>query len=204
VRFYAVIALGYIGPDAKDTIPALIKSLKDLDPSIRSVTFDALARVGKGSGGAVVPVLVEGLKSEDSKERLRAARAVEMLGPEAKAATPQLAEMLNARDAESRLIATYALGAIGPEAKEAVPALLRLQNDRFEQNRVQAVVALLKIAPESEMQITPALLKQVKTQIEEEKRTGGRRIGPGRGSGSADSKWVESYGHMLRGNKLYE
>lgn len=181
MRFSAAGALGSIGPDGKEAIPSLIKLSKDPDSGVRYFTFQALATVGKGSGDLVVPVLVEALKGMDSKERVTAARAVEKLGPEAQAATPLLADMLKAPDAESRLVATYALGAIGPGAKEAVPALLRSQNDRFEQNRVEAVVALLKIAPESESQIEPALLKQVKARIEEEKRRGGPGISPGEG-----------------------
>lgn len=48
VRFYSILALGTIGPDAKPAIPALIRILRsDPNPRVRFPAILALARIGQ-------------------------------------------------------------------------------------------------------------------------------------------------------------
>ncbi|MGE3808002.1 MAG: HEAT repeat domain-containing protein [Gemmataceae bacterium] len=66
---------------------------------------------------------IKQLKSPDPYQRIKALRAIERMGPSAKAAVPVLIEMVH--DQAFRFWACVALGSIGPEAKEAIPTLLK-------------------------------------------------------------------------------
>lgn len=90
------------------------------------------------------------LKSGNALERLEAARALQTMGPAAKAAVPILEEILRQRPKEvggdkvrEQTIAT--LGAIGPEARAALPTLLKLAVDPYEKQRDACSTALEKL-----------------------------------------------------------
>ena len=89
VRQGAIVALGSIGPTAKD-VPALIRALKDEDAQVRDIAAGALA----GIGPAAVSALAQALKDEDRFVRGRAAYALGRIGPAAKDAVPALTEAL--------------------------------------------------------------------------------------------------------------
>src|SRR5690606_36361270 len=46
-RASAALALIYLGPDARDAVPALTASLADCDPEVRGNSAQALGRVGR-------------------------------------------------------------------------------------------------------------------------------------------------------------
>jgi hypothetical protein len=85
----AAIALGQIGPAAKDAVPALIEVLKDKDDRVRNYAASALGKIGP----AAVPALMEALKDKDINVRNAAVRALGQIGPAAKAAVPSLKAM---------------------------------------------------------------------------------------------------------------
>jgi len=93
-RWNAAWALGAIGPDAKEAVPALTKSLEDEEPLVRIAAARALWQIERSKAG--VPVLIEVIRNEDkgSNERWRAVGVLEKMEPEATAATespgPQL------------------------------------------------------------------------------------------------------------------
>ena len=58
VRASAALALGDIGADAKDAVPALVKALQDQDEWVRSRATLALGRIGGGAKDAV-PALIQ-------------------------------------------------------------------------------------------------------------------------------------------------
>ncbi|MGP0064127.1 MAG: HEAT repeat domain-containing protein [Isosphaeraceae bacterium] len=82
----AARALAAIGPGARAAIPALIEAQRRLDHEERQRVAEALARMGP----ATVQPLVLALRDRDPKVRGGAARALELLGPGAKAAVPAL------------------------------------------------------------------------------------------------------------------
>jgi hypothetical protein len=53
VRVQAIVALGSIGPDAKQAIPLLTKALSDQEPLVVAWSLWALGRIGAAAGGAL-------------------------------------------------------------------------------------------------------------------------------------------------------
>ena len=64
VRRVAVVALGGIGPRAKEVIPALIAALTDDDPGVRQTAAGALGGIGPEAKEAI-PGLITALKDDD-------------------------------------------------------------------------------------------------------------------------------------------
>ena len=96
----AAETLGYIGPAAKDAVPALLNAfLRDeIDPNDTSIKHGELGR------------------------RIAAIESVGYIGAELETAIPALVKMLPRKSEGPPAI--RALGNIGPPAKEAIPALL--------------------------------------------------------------------------------
>ena len=125
----AAKALGKIGPEAKDAVPALINVLNYEYGNVKQYAAEALGNIGSEVKGTI-PALIKVLKNEyeDSDVRKSAARALGKIGPTAKDAVPVLVEALkneyenkDIRDCKDYIIA---LGYIGPAAKDAVPMLI--------------------------------------------------------------------------------
>jgi HEAT repeat protein len=57
VRISAAVALGQIGPEAKEAVPSLIKALGDSDIRVRHGAINALGKIGS-SAESVVPALI--------------------------------------------------------------------------------------------------------------------------------------------------
>ena len=79
----AAEALGKIGPQTKEVVPALIQALKD-DFGPRSSAATALGEIGPDAKEAV-PALAEALKDENYYVRENAAEALEKINIEAEA-----------------------------------------------------------------------------------------------------------------------
>ena len=99
VRKAAALAVGRIGTDARDAVPALISAYKS-DSGSRLEVVQALATVGRGSP-----------------------RAIDLL---ARAVQPGSKKDWMTSDVEVRRAACRALGVLGPAARSAVPALIAL------------------------------------------------------------------------------
>jgi HEAT repeat protein len=146
---WAIGALTELGPDAKDAIPVLIEGLdgrvqrgrRSRDTrqiAMRSAV--ALSHIGP----AAVPALLEALRQDDAGLRAGAARALGLLGKDARDAVPILiGQLTDGRDpVRDEIIA--ALGLIGSEAGPALSAALA---DAEARRRAGAAVALSQIAP---------------------------------------------------------
>jgi hypothetical protein len=141
-RFFAIKALGGIGPAAA---PALAAALKDDDARVRRRAAEALVSMGP----AAAPTLVAALKDGDAGVRWWAAEALQRIGPGAEAAVPALAAALEDGDALVRRWAADTLGRIGPGAEAAVPALVAALEDGDAAVRRSAAGALRRIGPAS-------------------------------------------------------
>ena len=169
VRQYAAIALGNIGPDAKDSISMLIKTIE----KERGVATNALVKIGKP---AVIP-LVKALDSNSWQIREGALVALSLIGPidkdlsnqlhgeyyrtlpisEANIAVPKLIKALEDKNKNIQRDAAATLANIGPGAKAAVPALIKAlgYNDKIVSKH--ALIALGRIGPDAKSAI-PALI----------------------------------------------
>ena len=114
-RYAAVLALGRIGPTAKNTVPALQKQIAGKEPMLSVASVWAVKRI-------------------DPTNRSLAA-----------AALPVLTKLVGAKDEILRMQAAGALGDLGPEARDAVPALRKLLEDPNEDVRRTAAESLTKI-----------------------------------------------------------
>ena len=128
VRYVAASALGTMGPDAKEAVPALITVFRrDTDANVRYLAAAALGFIGPGAKEAV-PALITALamdKDPDQDLRGEAAIALGGIGPGAKEALPALITAL-AKDTKPNVrgAAAIALGQVSAGTKEAAPALI--------------------------------------------------------------------------------
>src|SRR5262249_46399239 len=94
VRSGAAFALGELGEEAKEAVPALIQALQDADRNARFWSAEALGKIG----APAVPALAEALKDKNAGVRYGAAYALAKMGAEAKAAVGALSDALKADD----------------------------------------------------------------------------------------------------------
>jgi len=134
VRKEAAFALGQIGPDCKEAIPALCTALKDDVPLVRINAALALFKIGP-QDPAEIPALAEALEDSEPLVRLDAVMALSRFGPDAAPAVPALTAALgNKEHAEYmppfalsiRRQTVRTLGRIGPDASAAIPAVLEV------------------------------------------------------------------------------
>jgi len=107
----------------------------------------ALDSILAGPGQALLPSLIEELRSPDETRPRRLTVLVRMLR---EAAVPTLVEMLADSRALRRRTAIWLLGVLGPEASEAVPALCAALDAPSEIERRMAADSLVRIAPGDE------------------------------------------------------
>lgn len=143
VRFHSALALGAIGPAAKEALPVLLEARRS---DILQDVVDALRRIG-AAAEEIAPVLVRMTQSEDSDDRRFAAEALVEIGAETDVAVAVLSDSLNDDDSFTRYIAARTLGKIGTRAESAVPALSAALNDENTRVRDAAKAALERIAP---------------------------------------------------------
>jgi hypothetical protein len=94
VRANAAQALGQLGTEAKEAVPALTTAaLRDTDFRVRLEAAVALWRIDKRAVRAL-PVLIEALKADDESQRWIAGDCLGEMGPEARPAVPALVEAL--------------------------------------------------------------------------------------------------------------
>jgi HEAT repeat protein len=146
-RLYALCALGHIGSQAAEAVPALIRMLnvrrEGEDPE---AVADALGGIGPGARAAV-PALEKLLADDDKRIRSASARALSRIDPTVVAAVAALVEAL---DSDSDVEACESLGRMGSVARAALPALERKvrQWKADERLRAAAAEALKKIRGE--------------------------------------------------------
>jgi hypothetical protein len=163
----AASALGKIGPDAKESVPALIELLQDnASLDAHSDVVWALAAIGPDAKDAV-PALIAALNARSGLVRRGAAFALGEIGPAAKAAVPALSESVKNQKNPETHDAIQAIGKIGPDAKEAVPILieaLKIRQATVVWVRTAAAEALGNIGPAANVAI-PALTGIVTDQL---------------------------------------
>jgi HEAT repeat protein len=170
VRAQAAEELGNIGSDAKEAVPTLIATIREMNErsklpdappvpftTLRGVTFmtkqqdaaeevhddacTALARIGEPA----VPNVVKLLDDAEKAMRRDALVIIRSIGPKAKAAVPALIPFLEEKDQQLRCAAMEGLSGIGPGAAAALPALRKMSADVSEPLRLDAAAIALQI-----------------------------------------------------------
>jgi len=107
-KYAAIHAIREIGPEAKEAIPILIETIREVrnrDKRILVACNDALLAMGK----EIVPHMISLLKDDTWEMRRGAAWILGKVGPEAKDAVPALTEALNDSNPAVRTNAQEAL-----------------------------------------------------------------------------------------------
>ncbi|HEY6564166.1 MAG TPA: HEAT repeat domain-containing protein [Pirellulaceae bacterium] len=112
--------IDYTQDDDEERPAWMVISYEDWD--LQATAEDSLGRIG----GAAGPALVKALRDEDPKSRLRAAKILGRIGPDAKDAVNELVRVLEDPRIVVRKAAARALGQIGPAAGRAVGPLLQV------------------------------------------------------------------------------
>ena len=152
----AARALGNMGPDAVEAIPALIGKLDYFGDS--SIVRGALASIGV----VAVPAIVEELRGGSEDKDL--ARILGAIGADAAEAVPLLCEKVKSTNYSMRKEASWALAQIHANPTLAVPALISVLNDPEVRVRQRAVLALSHF--DASEQIIAALAKVKEDEIE--------------------------------------
>jgi HEAT repeat protein len=151
VRQAAAVALGQIGPEAKDAVPALAWTLRDPDGYVRIDAGHTLEKFHTYSVSYIVPLL----RDWNAQTRLLAVHTLEVIGPDAKPAVPALIERLPDPSPAVRDATTSALRAIGTDVKSAGPALANLLRDPDRIVRIGAAKTLIHLGPDAIPVIAP-------------------------------------------------
>jgi HEAT repeat protein len=149
----AVADLGWIGPQAKEAIPAVMELLRDTRKlgnrrnrrEVRQIAAHALTTMGPEAKAALVPALIEFLASTDPGTRRFALESLQPLVPEARISVPALTALLSDADPGVRVQAAWTVAGIGLPARAAAPALMTLSRDKDKEARVAAAGALAAV-----------------------------------------------------------
>lgn len=182
-RSQAAEQLGRYGNAAKIAAPLLSKVMReDSDAKVAQKAAVALARLGRPS----VKYLIDALNDESAAVRQRAAGALALIGPDARAAAPALMQTLK-DDGSSQIrgAAAYALGEIGGDPEQVPPALCQALADPAPDVQRQAGLALATLGDET----VPALRDLLKSREPNRRRDAAQvleAIGPDARDAAAD------------------
>jgi hypothetical protein len=119
VRYWAAIGLRAQGQDARSARDALARALSDPAPAVRIEAAAALAALG--GADQALPVLVNELKGDDATARVRAARALQLLGETARPALGAMKDALGAATKQRGDPAMFVRFALQPAVETLEP-----------------------------------------------------------------------------------
>lgn len=159
-RYWACLALGEIGPQAKAAVPALIKVLADDRPEVRLQATIALAEIGPDAKPAVGE-LVKLLADPFDSVRLTTAFALGRIGDEG--ATDALVKVEANADPSLRMLCTWALAKINKnDETRSTQALQRLVSALGDKNGDMANLAARALA---DLEADPAKVRPLVDKI---------------------------------------
>jgi HEAT repeat protein len=144
-RKEGALALGCLGSEAKEAIPALTQALRDEEVWVCDAVAWALGQIGPEA----IPSLIQALEDPGANVRIAAAWGLGHMDSEAENAIPALIQALGDENESVSAAAGWALGQIGPVA---IPSLVQILSDenQDESLRKAAVLALGQTGEASE------------------------------------------------------
>lgn len=130
--------LGWIGPEARAAVPALVRQMLARDHPAGTSALRALVRIGDDA----LPELIRLFPRTPDPGRKRLGFVLSKIGGKA---VPPLVQMLDHPRAEVRTAAAQTLGEIGREARAALPRLEEALNDPAVAVRLCAAEALHEV-----------------------------------------------------------
>lgn len=156
IRQRAILALGQIGPAAREALSPLIAALSDRDDAVRVGAAQIMQALGPQASQAV-PALIANLQARQPEVRATAAAAFGHIEADAKEACWPLVECLLDPDERVRYAAALSLGRIDPHYTQAVPALRDALNDSEPMVQLAAIDSLGRIEPAAAKDAGPIL-----------------------------------------------
>lgn len=164
-RACAARQLGYLGSEAKDALPHIVRRMREEEHDGVSVNLSrALWAIGPDTKSTVAE-WIESLRADDVDVRSYAAFALGYYKPHPahqKEVVGALAKALRDKDGGVRWMAVKGLMRLGPSAADAVPDLLAVLSDEKSPLRHLAAFALGNVGPQAEV-AAPELLKTAYT-----------------------------------------
>ncbi len=157
------MGLGLLGQAASNAVPAMLRSLKDNDPYVRSKVAEALGRIGVDKEH-VVPELVSGLSSQDANHRLACVIGLCHCLPGSAAAAKGLRGVLKDPDSNMRSWATGSLWLDDSDREETFAALLAALKDGNATVRDRAAQSIGKMRHNRDRS-AEALLAALETEL---------------------------------------
>ncbi|MFJ6613735.1 HEAT repeat domain-containing protein [Streptomyces sp. NPDC091289] len=147
LRTAALRALGSFGPAAREAVPELRALMRRPGTACATEAAEALWAVS-GDTDAVLPVLIEGLQSDQVHDRRAAVVALGALGPRAAVVAPRLRGLLAHEELWLRVDAAIALWEVTGRSPETTEALLAgWEQSRHVRVRVAECVARMGPVP---------------------------------------------------------
>ena len=154
LRVNVARVLGWIGPEARDTVPILAAFLRG-DQKVRDQAAWALGRIG----APAVALLVEALRDESEKVRASAMHALATVGPEAAVAQPVVCTLTGDEDAKVRELALTALRTTDYPPEKLVPLPIDRLGDADANVRAAARTSLVRLEPATVVAPLEAVVK---------------------------------------------
>jgi HEAT repeat protein len=146
VRYWAVLTLALIGPDAAGASDDVLACLNDDDADVRYKAVYALGKLGVKSD-AVLDGLVKALGDKDNTVSTTAIDVLGKIGPPSQESLPMLAKLAAKESpAEVRTLAIKLLGQIG---KPAVPTFKELLKNADTLDRIAIIQAIAALGPDA-------------------------------------------------------
>jgi HEAT repeat protein len=181
-------AAGRLGAAGRDLVPSLVRNAGrdcDLDHAIN----ESVAQILRGPRlPPAVAILIEQLRSSAGADRLRAAKELAQLGPQAREAVRALAEALEDEDPDVRRQALRALLIVrpGPMDRAMLGVLIRDLGDPNEGVRLAAVKGLIRAGLAARFAL-PALQAAARNDPDEDvRRLAGDAVGRLQGGGTGE------------------
>ena len=165
--YWACLALGEIGPDAKAAVPQLANLESREEPEVRLQALVALGQIGHAAKPAV-PQVVKTLTGDKSAGvRYAAAFALGQIGAGDKPSRAALAKAMEGDDAFLQVVSAWALARVAKDDKQIHEQVTRLilgalTSDKVDVRRA-AARALAEINPPPEV-VAPVLLKAIRDE----------------------------------------
>ncbi len=144
-KLMAIQVVTKLGPDAKDTVPALIEALDAKEPAVRAFAALALGRIGKPAADAVVR-LEASLRDPHARVRITSALAAWGITGDLETARKVLWQAMTSPDPRVRTMAAEAFVELG---EEGVDLMVLALVDRDENVRAAAAETLGRIGGDS-------------------------------------------------------
>jgi HEAT repeat protein len=146
VRFWALLTLALIGPDAAAASDDVLACLDDDDAAVRRKAVYALGKLGVKSD-AVLGGLVKALGDKDTDVTTTAIEVLEKIGPPPAESLPMLAKLADKDSAPA--VRTLAIKLLGQMGGPAVPTFKELLKNADTLDRIALIQAIATLGKEA-------------------------------------------------------